>query len=76
MGSGRLDPVAERDAAGVLYRAAHLGVFWAGFADFHPFRMQVTGVRFIGGFARAGRVDPADYTASEPDPLHPHAIRG
>ncbi len=72
---GRLDTVAERDAAGELYRAAHPGSFWSGFADFHPFRMQVTGVRFIGGFARAGRVDLAAYTAAEPDPLHPHAVR-
>lgn len=40
-----------------------------------PCRMQVTGVQFIGGFARAGRVDPADYAAAEPDPLHLHAVR-
>jgi putative heme iron utilization protein len=72
---GRLDPVGERAAAGELYRAVHPGAFWAGFADFHPFRMEVTGVRYIGGFARAGRVDPADYAAADPDPLHPHAAR-
>jgi putative heme iron utilization protein len=61
----------DRDTALAAYQAVHPG----GLGTDHGFRIyrqDVTGVRFVGGFARMSWVDAAAYTASEPDPLLPH----
>ena len=66
-------PPGERDAVLETYRSAHPGAFYAGFADFRLYRLQVSSVRYVGGFGRMSWVSAEEYTASEPDPLRPHA---
>lgn len=66
-------PGAERDAVLETYRAAHPGAFYAGFADFRLYRLEVDSVRYVGGFGRMSWVGADEYTAAEPDPLRPHA---
>ncbi|WP_232668471.1 HugZ family pyridoxamine 5'-phosphate oxidase [Pseudonocardia sp. TRM90224] len=71
-----IGPVAEvtgpdGDAALATYQQVHPG----GLGTDHGFRMyrlDVTSVRFVGGFARMSWVEAAAYTAAEPDPLLPH----
>jgi putative heme iron utilization protein len=65
----------EREAALAVYRATHPGAFYAGFADFRLYRLEVASVRYVGGFGRMSWVDAAGYTDAEPDPLRPHAAR-
>jgi heme iron utilization protein len=65
----------ERAAALVAYRAAHPGAFYAEFADFRLYRLEVASVRYVGGFGRMSWVDASTYTSAEPDPLQPHAAR-
>ena len=65
----------ERAAALEVYRAAQPGAFYAGFADFRLYRLEVDSVRYVGGFGRMSWVDAASYAAAEPDPLHPHTER-
>ena len=43
--------------------------FYADFEDFHFWCMQVTGIRYIGGFGRMSWVDAEAWYAAEPDPL-------
>jgi putative heme iron utilization protein len=59
----------ERAEALRLYRATHTGAFYAEFADFRFYRLEVAAVRFVGGFARMSWVESAGYAAAEPDPL-------
>jgi putative heme iron utilization protein len=68
-------PAAEREAVLETYRAVHPGAFYAGFADFRLYRLGVSSVRYVGGFGRMSWVTADDYTAAEPDPLRPHAVR-
>ena len=65
----------ERAAALPTYRAAQPGAFYAEFADFRLYRLEVSSVRYVGGFGRMSWVSAAEYTAAEPDPLRPHAGR-
>jgi putative heme iron utilization protein len=59
----------EKAAAKACYMKKHPGAFWVDFGDFNWFRMTVDKVRFVGGFARAGSVTAAEYTAATPDPV-------
>lgn len=53
-----------------LYLKRHKDAFWIDFGDFSYFRMEsLEAVRFVGGFAMAGSITPADYKAAQPDPL-------
>lgn len=65
----------ERDTALGAYRTTHPGAFYAEFADFRLYRLEVSSVRYVGGFGRMSWVDAPSYTAAEPDPLQPHAAR-
>jgi putative heme iron utilization protein len=65
----------ERAAALPTYRAAQPGAFYAEFADFRLYRLEVSSVRYVGGFGRMSWVTAADYADAEPDPLRPHAAR-
>jgi len=65
----------ERAAALPVYRAAQPGAFYSEFADFRLYRLDVTSVRYVGGFGRMSWVTAEEYTAAEPDPLRPHAER-
>ncbi len=75
MGDGRQVPKEEEEPV----RAAYLGVhpnaaYWVGFGDFSFWRLSVTDVYFVGGFAAMGWVEAADYAAARPDPLADAAV--
>lgn len=58
-------------------RARYLAIhpyarLYADFADFGLFRIEITEARFVGGFARAATLDPADL---RPDPAWLAALR-
>jgi putative heme iron utilization protein len=42
---------------------------WQDYTDFAWFRLEVSGVYFIGGFGVMGWVSATDYAAAAPDPL-------
>ncbi len=75
LGAARLTvvgTVAEVAAAEVrdLYLARYENARqWESYTDFAYFRMQVSGVYFIGGFGVMGWIAPEDYGVAEPDPL-------
>merc|ERR1712127_1038138 len=70
MGKVKLVGKAERDAMKEVYLAKHPGAFWVEFGDFNFFRMdEITDIRFVGGFARAGSITPDEYAAASPDPI-------
>jgi putative heme iron utilization protein len=71
-------PVVElhddaREAALRTYLDRHPDAFYATFADFRLYRLDVASVRYVGGFGRMSWVSAADHAAAEPDPLRPHA---
>ncbi|MGI9003589.1 MAG: HugZ family protein [Pseudonocardia sp.] len=65
----------QRAAALQVYRTAHPRVFFAGVADCRLYRLDVTSVRYVGGFGAMSWVEAGDYALAEPDPLRPHATR-
>jgi len=64
---------AERETALRTYRDVHPEAFYSAFADFRMYRLDVTSVRYVGGFARMSWVSAAEHAAAEPDPLRPDA---
>lgn len=60
----------ERAAARDGYLKANPNAFYVDYGDFRCVRLEITGVRYVGGFGRMSWVDPADYAAAEADPLH------
>jgi hypothetical protein len=75
---GRCRPLAADDAMRERTRAAYLAAqpnaaYYADFADFHFWRLEVESVRYIGGYGRMSWVGPEEWAAAEPDPLAPHA---
>ena len=63
----------ERAAARAGYLAANPNAFYVDYGDFRCLRLEVTALRYVGGFGRMSWVDPADYAAAEADPLHTSA---
>jgi len=59
----------ERAAARASYLAANPTAFYVDYGDFRCLRLEVQGVRYVGGFGRMSWVDAAAFTAAEPDPL-------
>lgn len=54
--------VPEEDKASVreMYKAKHPKAYWVDFGDFSLMRMDtIKAMRFVGGFAMAGDIDPA-----------------
>ena len=43
--------------------------FWQDYTDFAYYRLQVSGVYFIGGFGVMGWISAEDYASARPDPL-------
>lgn len=73
---GECSPVAaeQAEAAGETFLSRHEPArYYADFEDFSFWRLQVTGVRYIGGFGRMSWVDTEAWYAAQPDPLAPHA---
>lgn len=53
-----------------LYLSRHENAkFWQDYSDFAYYRLEVSGVYFIGGFGVMGWVSADDYTNAKPDPL-------
>jgi putative heme iron utilization protein len=67
IGSAGEVPGAEvRDLYLARYENAR---YWQDYTDFAYFRLEVSGVYFIGGFGVMGWVAAGDYAAAEPDAL-------
>jgi heme iron utilization protein len=65
---------AEREGAAAAYLARHPGAsYYSGFKDFAFWRLEVTGVRYIGGYGRMSWVDAQDWRTAAPDPVAPDA---
>jgi putative heme iron utilization protein len=69
---GEVSPVPGADTDAV--RAAYLGrhpnaAYWVDFGDFGFYRLQITDVYFVGGFAAMDWVDARSYLTASPDPL-------
>ena len=61
-----------REAALHTYRERHPDAFYAAFDDFRLYRLEVSSVRYVGGFGRMSWVSADDHAPAEPDPLRPH----
>jgi putative heme iron utilization protein len=60
----------ERGAAREAYLARHpKAAFWVDFEDFAFWRLEVTDVYFVGGFAAMDWVTGEGYATARPDPL-------
>lgn len=70
---GEVVDADERAAAREGYLAANPNAFYVDYGDFRCLRLEVTGVRYVGGFGRMSWVDVAAYAAARPDPLAPVA---
>lgn len=66
---GEVTDPGERAAAREGYLAANPAAFYVDYGDFRCLRLEVTGVRYVGGFGRMSWVDVARYAAARPDPL-------
>lgn len=65
-------PAAEDAALRARWLARHpYAAFYAGFGDFALWRIAIRGAQFVGGFARAARLRPADLL---PDPAAVAAV--
>ena len=70
MGRAARVPGPEREAAREAYLARHpKATFWVDFEDFAFWRLGVTDVYFVGGFAAMDWVTGDGYAAARPDPL-------
>ncbi len=66
--------LADRGSAAAAYLEQHPNAaYYADFRDFAYWRLEVTAVRYIGGYGRMSWVGLEDYRAARPDPLAPHA---
>jgi putative heme iron utilization protein len=60
----------DRPAAQDRYLAANpTAEYYIGFGDFVFYRLDVTAIRYVGGYGRMSWVDAGAYAAAEPDPL-------
>jgi putative heme iron utilization protein len=66
---GEVTDESERAAARAGYLAANPAAFYVDYGDFRCLRLEVTGVRYVGGFGRMSWVDVSAYAAARPDPL-------
>jgi putative heme iron utilization protein len=69
---GRAARVSDRERVAVreAYLARHpKAAFWVDFEDFAFWRLDVTDIYFVGGFAAMDWVTAEGYAAARPDPL-------
>jgi putative heme iron utilization protein len=70
MGRAARVPDRERPGAREAYLARHPNAaFWVEFEDFAFWRLEVSDVYFVGGFAAMDWVTGEGYAAARPDPL-------
>jgi putative heme iron utilization protein len=63
-------PAAERDAARATFLAVQPdATVYADFHDFSFYRLEVSALRWVGGFGRMTWVKAEEYAAAEPDPF-------
>ena len=63
-------PRAEVVAVRAAYLAWHSNAaYWVDFGDFAFYRLEISDVYFVGGFAAMDWVSAAEYRAARPDPL-------
>lgn len=66
----------EREAVAAAFLTTHPDArYYADFVDFAYWRIEVSGVRYIGGFGRMSWVEPEPWRSAEPDPLLADAKR-
>lgn len=66
--------LTDRTSAAAAYLEQHPNAaYYADFRDFAYWRLEVTAVRYIGGYGRMSWVDAAAWLAAEPDPIGPAA---
>jgi putative heme iron utilization protein len=71
---GECTPVVDDASAAKVFLEQH--PYAEMYADFHVFRywrLNVTAVRYIGGYGQMSWVSASEWLAAEPDPLGPHA---
>ena len=74
VGEARKVQNSEREAAAASFLARHPdAAYYADFTDFAYWRIDVTTVRYIGGFGRMSWVDTDAWRTAEADPLLAHA---
>jgi heme iron utilization protein len=65
---------AERERARAAYLARHPNAAsYASFGDFSFWTLEVSAVRYIGGYGRMSWVQPSEWLTAEPDPIAPDA---
>jgi hypothetical protein len=70
MGDARQLPADDRAAARAAYLARHENArYWVDFDDFGFWRLDVTDVYFVGGFAAMDWVEAPAYADAQADPL-------
>lgn len=69
---GRVEPAEEPALREVYLKAIPSAEQYAGFQDFHLFRLRVEEVRYVGGFGRMSWVAVEAWRASAADPLAGH----
>jgi putative heme iron utilization protein len=68
--------IAPHTEVGDLYLSRHENArYWQDYTDFAYYRMDITGVYFIGGFGVMGWVPAEEYASAAPDPLAAAAPR-
>jgi heme iron utilization protein len=63
----------QRAGSRASYLAANPAAFYVDYGDFRCLRLDVTDVRYVGGFGRMSWVDAGAYRHAQPDPLMPVA---
>ncbi|HUO64950.1 MAG TPA: DUF2470 domain-containing protein [Terriglobales bacterium] len=70
MGHATRVAAGERPVVRESYLARHpKAAFWVEFEDFSFWRIEITDVYFVGGFAAMDWITSEGYTAARPDPL-------
>lgn len=65
---------AERDRVRAAFLARHPGAErYASFGDFSFWVLEVSAVRYIGGYGRMSWIEPDAWRAAQPDPIAPDA---
>ena len=66
---GSVTPAPAAEAKDLYLSRNPNAKFWQDYTDFSYYRLEVSGVYFIGGFGVMGWVLPEDYRNASPDPL-------
>jgi len=75
LGAARLTLVGAVEQASAeevrdLYLSRHENAkYWQDYTDFAYYRLEISGVYYIGGFGVMGWISAEDYAAAAPDPL-------